>query len=65
VAAAVNVNECMREAKVMCMDHSIICKCGKHDASFNLKNELMPPEAIDTLHCPGCSNGVAFDRGTK
>ena len=24
----------------MCMDHSVVCKCGKRDASFNFKNEV-------------------------
>jgi len=45
----------------MCMDHSIVCKCGRHDASFNFKNEVMPPEAVEALYCPECSGGVSFN----
>ncbi len=45
----------------MCMDHSVVCKCGRRDASFNFKNEVMPPEAINTLHCPVCSSDVSFN----
>lgn len=45
----------------MCMEHSIICNCGKCDASFNFKNEIMPPEIVETLYCPDCSKNVAFD----
>ena len=33
----------------MCMDHSIVCKRGRRDASFNFKNGIMPPEAIEAL----------------
>jgi hypothetical protein len=43
------------------MDHSIVCKCGRHDASFNFKNEVMPPEAVEALYCPECSGGVSFN----
>ncbi|UCD35362.1 MAG: hypothetical protein JSU90_00605 [Nitrospiraceae bacterium] len=43
------------------MDHSIVCKCGRHDASFNFKNEIMPPEAIQAVYCPQCSAAVAYD----
>ncbi|UCH80171.1 MAG: hypothetical protein JSW20_10545 [Nitrospiraceae bacterium] len=43
------------------MDHKIICKCGKRDASFNFKNEIMPPETIETLYCPDCSGDADLD----
>ena len=46
----------------MCMDHSIICKCGKRDASFNFKNEIMPPEVIEVLYCPDCSGDMAIEQ---
>lgn len=48
----------------MCMDHSVICKCGKRDASFNFKNEVMPPETIEALYCPECSHGVNVNPAT-
>jgi len=46
------------------MDHSVICKCGKHDASFNFKSEVMPPETIEALYCPECSQGVSVNPGS-
>ncbi len=42
----------------MCMDHSVVCKCGKNEASFMFKNELMPPETVEALYCPECSGEV-------
>lgn len=45
----------------MCMDHSIVCKCGRKEASFNFKNEVMPPEAIEAVYCPLCSEGLTID----
>ncbi len=48
----------------MCMDHSVVCKCGREDASFNFKNDVMPPEAIEALYCPYCSEGITFDPRT-
>ena len=47
----------------MCMEHLVVCKCGKRDASFNFKNEVMPPETIETLYCPECSKNVELDSG--
>ena len=48
----------------MCMDHSIVCRCGRKEASFNFKNEVMPPEAIEAVYCPHCSKGVTIDAET-
>lgn len=48
----------------MCMDHSMKCKCGKREASFNLKNEIMPPEIVEALYCPDCSSTVVLDEKT-
>ena len=45
----------------MCMEHLVVCKCGKRDASFNFKNEVMPPETIEALYCPECSTNVELD----
>jgi len=47
----------------MCMEHVVVCKCGKRDASFNFKNEVMPPETIEALYCPECSKEVELDSG--
>ena len=45
----------------MCMDHSIVCSCGRREASFNFRNDIMPPESIRSLHCPVCSGEVDFE----
>lgn len=46
----------------MCMDFSINCSCGKRHASFNFKDEVLPPEVITGLYCPECTPTVAVDR---
>ncbi len=46
------------------MDHSFVCKCGRKEASFNFRNEVMPPETVEALYCPECSDSIAFDPGT-
>jgi hypothetical protein len=43
------------------MDHSIMCKCGTREASFNFKNEIMPTQTIEELYCPVCSQGAPFN----
>jgi len=45
----------------MCIDHTMRCKCGKQSASFNFKDELLPAEALSSLHCPACSGEIKFD----
>ena len=44
----------------MCVDHRMMCKCGKNAASFNFRDELMPVEVVDRLYCPECSGDVPF-----
>jgi hypothetical protein len=48
----------------MCVDHSMVCRCGKGSASFNMRDEIMPVEVIENLYCPGCSTDVRFDPET-
>ncbi len=48
----------------MCVDHKIICSCGRAAASFNLKDELMPVEIVKGLYCPNCSGEIALDAET-
>ncbi len=48
----------------MCMEHSILCKCGKKDTSFNFKNEIMPPEVIQALYCPDCSGDTTLEKNS-
>ena len=48
----------------MCVDHSINCTCGRHSASFNFKDEVLPHETIINLYCPDCSGAVVQDQTT-
>lgn len=43
----------------MCVDHSINCSCGKANASFNFKDDILPHEVITGLYCPSCSATVS------
>lgn len=40
----------------MCVDHTMICRCGRNSASFNFKDEVMPAEVVAGLYCPQCGN---------
>ncbi len=48
----------------MCLDHKIMCCCGRTAASFILKDEAMPAEIIKGLYCPECSADLALDPST-
>lgn len=48
----------------MCMDHRKSCDCGRKEASFNFRDELLPVQTIDRLYCPQCAGGVAFNAET-
>jgi hypothetical protein len=54
----------MTKEAAMCVDHSITCSCGKNCASFNFRDDILPVEAITTLHCPACSQSVRHDPAT-
>jgi hypothetical protein len=44
----------------MCVDHKITCNCGKNSASFNFKDDLLPPEVVNRLYCPACSSSASY-----
>ena len=48
----------------MCIDNSIHCSCGKHHASINFKDGVLPREVITEVFCPECSGKVALDTAT-
>jgi hypothetical protein len=48
----------------MCVDHVMTCKCGRSTASFNFRDEIMPPDVIENLYCPNCSAGVNYSPQT-
>ncbi len=45
----------------MCMEYSMSCECGSRRASFNFRDEIMPPEVISRLYCPDCSGEINID----
>ena len=45
----------------MCMEFSMTCKCGTKSASFNFRDEIMPPDVIIRLYCPDCSRDLSFN----
>ncbi len=45
----------------MCIEYKTVCKCAKREASFNFKDNLMPPEVVEALYCPECSKNIAID----
>lgn len=48
----------------MCIDHKMICSCGRNTASFNFRDNLMPVEVVAGLYCPNCSEGLKMDDAT-
>ncbi len=48
----------------MCMEYSKRCECGQKEASFNFRDDIMPPEVISRLYCPECSREIKFDPET-
>ena len=48
----------------MCQNHIIQCKCGQGKANFMNLQDLLPPEILENLYCPSCSEGVAFNPKT-
>ena len=48
----------------MCMEIKKQCECGKRHAFFNLKDNILMPEAIKALYCPECSKSVEFKGST-
>ncbi|NOY64346.1 MAG: hypothetical protein GXO97_02950 [Nitrospirae bacterium] len=45
----------------MCMEYSMKCMCNSREASFNFREEIMPPEVISRVYCPECSREISFD----
>ncbi len=48
----------------MCMEIKKVCSCGKNHAFFNLRDNVLIPEAISGLHCPECSTDLEIDPNT-
>ncbi|MCB2181853.1 MAG: hypothetical protein KQH63_07500 [Desulfobulbaceae bacterium] len=41
----------------MCVEVKKQCECGKKEAQFHLRDNIMDSEVIDRLFCPSCSPG--------
>ncbi len=48
----------------MCMEYSMMCECRTKEASFNFRDEIMPPEVISRLYCPDCSKEIDYNSET-
>ncbi len=46
----------------MCQEVKKTCSCGKKEASFHLRDNVMSQEVISILYCPLCSVDKSFDR---
>lgn len=46
----------------MCMEHKITCKCGRNEVGLHFRDNVMTPEVVAGLYCPGCSDGIVVNR---
>ncbi len=45
----------------MCTQINKKCSCGKKEAAFHLRDDVMTREVLLELHCPACSRGIEFN----
>ena len=48
----------------MCIEVRKTCECGKHDAQFHLRDNIMSSEVLVSLYCPDCADNVDIDENT-
>ena len=48
----------------MCVDHAVMCTCGRNSARFNFKDGVLPTEVINRIYCPACSGGITENPDT-
>lgn len=48
----------------MCVEVKQSCECGKREATFHLRDNIMVQEVIERIYCPDCSKSVAFNPET-
>ncbi len=46
----------------MCIEHTMLCKCGARKASFHFRDDIMTSKVIDGLYCPECSGRISLDQ---
>jgi len=40
----------------MCLEIRKTCACGKNEAQFHMRDNVLNPEVVATLYCPECSH---------
>ncbi|HHB75336.1 MAG TPA: hypothetical protein ENK84_02165 [Desulfobulbus sp.] len=48
----------------MCLEVRKTCKCGRNNAQFHLRDNILSQEVISELYCPKCSDQVTLDPAT-
>lgn len=48
----------------MCVEVKQSCECGKCEATFHLRDNIMSKEVIDRVFCPFCSGSADFNAET-
>ena len=48
----------------MCIEVRKSCDCGKHNAQFHLRDNIMSKEVLVSLRCPECAGGKEVDETT-
>ena len=48
----------------MCIEVRKTCECGKQNAQFHLRDNILSQEAIVSLHCPECAEKIPFDESS-
>ena len=48
----------------MCLEIRKSCKCGKNNAQFHMRDNVLSQEVITELYCPECSNKTELDPET-
>ncbi|MFH1217409.1 MAG: hypothetical protein V1706_12980 [Pseudomonadota bacterium] len=48
----------------MCVEVRKKCECGRSDAQFHMRDNIMSGEVIENLYCPACSSSTTLNQGT-
>lgn len=48
----------------MCIEVRKSCECGKHQAQFHLRDNIMSKEVLVSLRCPNCAENEKVDETT-
>jgi hypothetical protein len=48
----------------MCLEIRKTCQCGKHNAQFHMRDNILSQEVISELYCPECSGTTEINPDT-